>query len=161
MARQVPLYGELSVKKNRGYYYLNVESFKKGDKIYIQVIVKDANERYLDISYRFCDTNYEEDFYSLDNREDFRDKKEDSGMITFYITVKLDKDAKYFLFQISNNIPELTIKHTKDNENSNITLIIIIIVVIVILLIGAGVAIFFLLKRKNRISSSDIEKSNI
>lgn len=43
--QEVPLYGELSFEKFNSFnyyrYYLTIESFEVGDKIYLQLIIKD------------------------------------------------------------------------------------------------------------------------
>ena len=99
-------------------------------------------------------------FGKVDHREDFEDKKEKDGIITFYVSVEIIKKAKYFLFQLStyNLGPKITIKHTEKNEYTNTTLNIIIVILIVIAIIFVAIVVLFLLRnRKNKVTSSDIE----
>jgi phosphatidate phosphatase PAH1 len=96
-----------------------------------------------------------------DDKIDFEDKKEKDGIITFYVSIDIEKKAKYFLFQLStyNLGPKITIKHTEKNEYTNTTLIAIIVILIVIVIIIAIIAFLFILRnRKNKVTSSDIEK---
>ena len=99
-------------------------------------------------------------FGKVDHREDFENKKEKDGIITFYVSIDIEKKAKYFLFQLStyNLGPKITIKHTEKNEYTNTTLIIIIVILIVIIIIIAVIAVLFIIRnRKNKVTSSDIE----
>ena len=161
VGKKVPTYGTLVVENIKdGLFYLNIENLEKGDNIYLQFIVDNYNFNYLDISYLFCDENYNEMFGKVDHREDFENKKEKDGIITFYVSIDIEKKAKYFLFQLStyNLGPKITIKHTEKNEYTNTTLIIIIVILIVIAIIFVAIVVLFLLRnRKNKVTSSDIE----
>ena len=161
VGKKVPTYGTLVVENIKdGLFYLNIENLEKGDNIYLQFIVDNYNFNYLDISYLFCDENYNEMFGKVDHREDFENKKEKDGIITFYVSIDIEKKAKYFLFQLStyNLGPKITIKHTEKNEYTNTTLIIIIVILIVIIIIIAVIAVLFIIRnRKNKVTSSDIE----
>ena len=161
VGKKVPTYGTLVVENIKdGLFYLNIENLEKWDNIYLQFIVDNYNFNYLDISYLFCDENYNEMFGKVDHREDFENKKEKDGIIIFYVSVEIEKKAKYFLFQLStyNLGPKITIKHTEKNEYTNTTLNIIIVILIVIAIIFVAIVILFILRnRKNKVTSSDIE----
>ena len=163
VGKKVPTYGTLVDENTKnGLFYLNIENMKKGDNIYLQIIIDNNDRKYLDISYIFSDENYNEMFEKVDHREDFKDKKEKDGITTFYVSIDIEKKTKYFLFQVAisdNQSPKITIKHTEKNEYTNITLIIIIIILIVIVIIIAVIATLFILRnRKNKVTSDDIER---
>ena len=92
-------------------------------------------------------------FGKVDHREDFENKKEKDGIITFYVSIDIEKKAKYFLFQLStyNLGPKITIKHTEKNEYTNAIVIVIIIIIAVIAVL------FIIRNRKNKVTSRDIE----
>ena len=160
VSKKVPTYGTL-VEENmkNGLYYLNIENLEKGDNIYLQITINNYDSKYLDISYSFTDENFNEMF---SNRKDFNDKKEKDGITTFYLSIDVERKAKFFLFHVIVNSDQqnignkITVKQTEKNEYTNTTLIIIIVIFVIVIIIAIAV-LFILRSRKNKVSSSDIE----
>ena len=163
LGKKIPLYGSIKVENIKdGLFYLNIENFEKGDKIYLQFIGK-VDHKALDIDYTFNDENFEENFGGVDKEITIYDKTIKDGISTFYGKIKIEDKKKYLLLQASKgNFIEITIKHTKKNEYTNTTLIIIIVIVVIIVVIAIiFIVLFILRKRKNKITSSQIEDKSL
>jgi hypothetical protein len=158
--KEIPKYGDLTLedKSYLDVFYINIEDFKIGNKIYLKIFNSEKYDNYY-MNYTFCNSNYPEDF-SLNQTVSSENVKpiKDNGVSIFYFSIKILEERKYLLLKKNSFGTNFTIKHTKKNEykNSNNSikiLMIIIVVILCIVIFGIIFYKFFYMKRKNIIKN--------
>ena len=154
----LPKYGSVNV--TRGYIDLDINDFKKGDKITIEIMI---DSRKLPSGY-FDDDNEYTLLYIQENsnsREAFNqsfnltsskeDQKSSSVFHYFTFKIKLEKKTKYLLFKaVYFHDAPITVKHLhKTNTSISATEIVFIIIFICIIAVFIFV-IYCVIKRINK-----------
>jgi len=147
---KLPQYGEITISGSV-IAYIELDGFKKGDNIYLEFVFENFYLIDNSISIQYAEQA------SLDSIGQVKEATSSSystsgSTYTYYISVKLETDCKYFIFitpnfSIGNSIT-YKIRHTK---SSTIAIIIAVVVIIVIL---AVIGVLFYCYRRRKLLDS-------
>ena len=144
---KLPQYGSITVSGSV-IAYIELDGFTKGDSVYLEFVFEDFYLIDNSVSIQYAELASLND--SISNVKEAKSSSYSSSgsTYTYYISVKLETDCKYFIFitpnfSIGNSIT-YKIRHTKSNS---IAIIIAVVVIIVILAI-IGVLFYCYRRRK-------------